>query len=98
MSSEPQPRPDSSISAQEVLEIVAALVRELQPQRRDVRPSLDASLERDLGLDSLGRVELVQRLERAFGAKLPEAILAQAETPRESTTCPLTWKPAIKKL
>ncbi len=83
MSSEPQPAKSPAIPASEVLEIVAAVVRELQPQRRDVRPSLDASLERDLGLDSLGRVELVQRLERAFGTKLPETVLTQAETPRD---------------
>ncbi|HYU34576.1 MAG TPA: AMP-binding protein [Thermoanaerobaculia bacterium] len=84
MSSEPQPRPEpAAVSPQEVLEIVAAVVRQLQPQRKDLRPSLDASLERDLGLDSLGRVELAQRLERAFGTRLPESALAQADTPRD---------------
>jgi 1-acyl-sn-glycerol-3-phosphate acyltransferase len=83
VSSELQPNPETTISAQEVLDIVAALVRELQPRRREVRPSLDTPLESDLGLDSLGRVELVQRLERASGAKLPEAVMAEAETPRD---------------
>ncbi len=71
------------MSAAQVLETVATVVRELQPRRQDVRPSLDASLERDLGLDSLGRVELVQRLERTFQIRLPEATLAEAETPRD---------------
>ena len=73
----------TAVAAAEVLEIVATVVRELQPRRRDIRPTLDASLERDLGLDSLGRVELVQRLERAFDTRLPEATLAEAETPRD---------------
>jgi acyl carrier protein len=45
--------------------------------------SLDASLEKELGLDSLARVELVLRLEREFSASLPEQALATSETPRD---------------
>ena len=37
-------------------------------------------LDADLGLDSLGRVELAAFLERAFGIAAPEARLAEAET------------------
>jgi 1-acyl-sn-glycerol-3-phosphate acyltransferase len=66
-----------------VLEIVQGLARELQPQRRPRALSLDDSLERDLGLDSLGRVELLARLERSFGVRLPEDLLGAAETPRD---------------
>ncbi|MBI4617669.1 MAG: AMP-binding protein [Planctomycetes bacterium] len=44
---------------------------------------LDQSLERDLGFDSLGRVELLRRLEREFGVSLPEGALASVETPRD---------------
>ena len=44
---------------------------------------LDTDLGRDLGLDSLARMELLARLERAAGASLPERVLAEAETPRE---------------
>ncbi|HEY4562662.1 MAG TPA: AMP-binding protein, partial [Thermoanaerobaculia bacterium] len=66
-----------------VLEIVQGLSRELQPQRRGHAVSLDSSLERDLGLDSLGRVELLARLERSFGVRLPEGLLGTAETPRD---------------
>ncbi|HEX7181644.1 MAG TPA: AMP-binding protein [Thermoanaerobaculia bacterium] len=72
-----------AVSPAEVLEIVQAVVRELQPQRRPRYLTLDSSLERDLGLDSLGRVELVQRLERTFGVKLPEETLGAAESPRD---------------
>jgi acyl carrier protein len=56
---------------------------------REARPhveayvALDSSLERDLGLDSLARVELVLRLEREFQASLPEQALASSETPRD---------------
>jgi len=45
--------------------------------------ALDSSLEKELGLDSLARVELVLRLERVFGASLPEQALATSETPRD---------------
>jgi len=70
------------IEADRVLEIVAAVAREARP---GVVPhaTLDSSLEKELGLDSLARVELVLRLERAFGASLPEQALASAETPRD---------------
>jgi len=47
------------------------------------RAELDSALERDLGLDSLARVELLTRLEQAFGVSLPEQALVSAETPRD---------------
>lgn len=47
---------------------------------RDV--SLDGSLDRDFGLDSLGRVELFFRIEHRFCITLPERLFSQAETPR----------------
>jgi len=42
--------------------------------------NLNSHLERDLGLDSLGRVELGLRLERHFDVQLPEAAVGMAET------------------
>jgi len=47
------------------------------------RATLDSALERDLGLDSLARVELMTRIEHAFGLSLPEQALVSAETPRD---------------
>ena len=44
---------------------------------------LDSNLERDLGLDSLERAELLLRLERVFGVRLPVRTLGSAETPRD---------------
>ena len=58
------------------------MAREARPHV-DAYVALDSSLERDLGLDSLARVELVLRLEREFGASLPEQALASSETPRD---------------
>jgi len=49
----------------------------------EVKVTLDSALDRDLGLDSLARVELLARVERAFGVQLPEAALALVETPRD---------------
>ena len=63
-----------------VLAVVAELVGEL---RGEGAPAIGPgdSLERDLGISSLERVELLVRLERAFGVALGEGILAEAETP-----------------
>ena len=65
-----------------LLSVVAEVAREARPHVQ-AYVSLDSSLERDLGLDSLARVELVLRLEREFAASLPEQALASSETPRD---------------
>ena len=70
--------------AEGVLDIVQELVVELHPHRRGrLHVGLNASLDRDLGIDSLGRAELLFRLERAFGVGLPQQLLASAETVRD---------------
>jgi 1-acyl-sn-glycerol-3-phosphate acyltransferase len=48
-----------------------------------VKATLDSSLERDLGIDSLGRFELWLRVEHRFGVGLPEGTLGEVETPRD---------------
>lgn len=65
-----------------LLGIVHELLAEMHP-RQAVTLNLDSRLERDLGLDSLTRVELIARLERAFDISLPERVLTVAETPRD---------------
>jgi acyl carrier protein len=72
----------TEIRPERVLEVVAAVAKEARPH---VEPhvALDSSLEKELGLDSLARVELVLRLEKEFGASLPEQALATSETPRD---------------
>ena len=70
--------------ADEVLQIVHELVLELYPHREGrLQVELESSLDRDLGLDSLGRAELVLRLDRAFSVTLPDSLLAEAECPRD---------------
>ncbi len=77
--------PDMQSSLAESLEPallaeIGRLAAELQPgiSLRDVR--LDSSLEKDLAIDSLGRMELVVRLEDRFGISLPEEGVARAES------------------
>ena len=66
-------------TAESLLEVVRQLAVELQPGRKDLLTvTLDSSLDRDLGLDSLARVELLIRIERVFEAMLSEQVLARA--------------------
>jgi 1-acyl-sn-glycerol-3-phosphate acyltransferase len=81
------PSADAPVSAAPAADTLLATVRtlaaELHP-RQAARPvRLDSTLERDVGLDSLARAELLLRLEAAFGVALPEKLLAEAETPRD---------------
>jgi acyl carrier protein len=76
------PAEASADAAQRLLRVTHNLVSETHPGRR-APVTLDSSLERDLGLDSLARVELLLRLGREFGVSLPEAALGEAETPRD---------------
>ena len=78
-----------------VLEIVRDLAKDLQPRKSvplDVQ--LDSDLERDLGLDSLGRAELLHRLEREFRIQLSEQLLAEAATPMDLVKGVLAAQPA----
>jgi len=66
-----------------LLALIGELVTELRPGATLAIPAhLDATLERDLGLDSLSRVELLLRIEQHWGIDLPEELLVTAETPR----------------
>lgn len=81
MSSE---QPTVGKDAKALLELVRAVAHDLhRGQEEAAAVTLDSSLDRDLGLDSLARVELLARIERAFGITLPEELLATADTPRD---------------
>ena len=67
---------------QQVLDVVTELVTELRGGARAAVARGD-SLETDLGISSLERVELLIRLERAFGVRLGDAAMAGAETPAD---------------
>lgn len=69
---------------QALLRIARDLAHELWPGRRALdRASLDSSLDREWGFDSLSRAELLLRVERSFAAHLPERLLGEAETLRD---------------
>lgn len=60
------------------------LVHEVHPQQPELEPvTLDSTFEKDLGLDSLARVELIARVEKQFKLALPERIFAEAESGRD---------------
>src|ERR1035437_7700649 len=72
---------ERQLRERELIALVSELVRELHPQRVrfiDVQPS--SRIERDLGIDSLGRTELILRVERAFRVRLPTQTIGEAET------------------
>jgi 1-acyl-sn-glycerol-3-phosphate acyltransferase len=79
-----KPARDTQQASRILLELLRDLALELRPQRvGEIRVELDSTLDKDLGFDSLGRMELLVRLEKAFGVTLSERRLATAETPRE---------------
>ena len=71
-------------TADNLLLVVQELVTEVHPQRPPTELiGLDSRFERDLGLDSLTRVELIARVERYFELALPERSFAEVETARD---------------
>jgi fatty-acyl-CoA synthase len=74
---------DSSGTRDRVLDVVRGLLEELGSQ--GALPMLTAAslLDRDLGLGSLERVELLARLETEFGVRLPDSAAAEANTPED---------------
>ncbi len=71
-------------AAERLLAAVRALMAEINPHRAaTLQVALDSRLDKDLGLDSLGRVELMARIERVFDVTLGDEAMAAAETPRD---------------
>ncbi len=80
----PRPRTDPAAdTAARVIAVVRRVAEELRPSVGPIPVTLESSLDRDLAFDSLGRAELVARIEEAFEVTLPEAVFAEAETPRD---------------
>jgi 1-acyl-sn-glycerol-3-phosphate acyltransferase len=81
------------IGADTLIETIRQLAVEIHPTRSAVPASLDSRLEQDYGFDSLGRVELLVRIERAFGVILAESVISNAETPRDLLRAMLAASP-----
>ena len=77
--------PATQLAAAEIRERVLGVIRSLLEElgSRGALPILNGAsqLDRDLGLGSLERVELLARLETAFGVRLPDQVVAEANTP-----------------
>lgn len=74
---------DRSATQDRVLEVVRQLLIELGSQGALPVLSPTANLDRDLGLGSLERVELMARLETEFHVRLPDRVAAEVNTPYE---------------
>jgi len=71
-------------TADTLVRVVRKLTEEFHPRQVRTRPvTLDSSLEKDLGLDSLARMELLSRIESSFDLTLGERAFADAETARD---------------
>ena len=72
------------LDAETLVALVADIAQELRGTgEAPIRVGLDTDLGGDLGLDSLARMELLARVERAAGQSLPDHALAEATTARE---------------
>src|SRR5262249_51495365 len=65
------------------LEVIRGLLDELGSQGALPILSFSSQLDRDLGLGSLERVELLARLETAFAIRLPDRVASEANTPED---------------
>ncbi len=66
-----------------LLQCIRELTDELRPGQPALRVDLDSVIDRELGIDSLGRAELFQRVEREFNVVLSEAAFGAVESPRD---------------
>lgn len=74
----------SNNTVNELIQVINGLVSEFHQNRPSVKAiSLDSHFEKDLGLDSLARVELIARIEKKFRLALPEQTFSEAESARD---------------
>lgn len=74
---------DSSTVRERVLQEIRGLLQELGSEGALPMLHPGSQLDRDLGLGSLERVELLARLESAFGVRIPDRVAAEANTPED---------------
>jgi 1-acyl-sn-glycerol-3-phosphate acyltransferase len=74
---------DARPLAEQVLAVVREMAIELKKSGRVAPVALGSRLERELGFDSLARLELLMRLQRRLGVTVSEDKALAAETPGE---------------
>jgi 1-acyl-sn-glycerol-3-phosphate acyltransferase len=72
----------SPATPSQLLAVITAMLSELRGGEVPL-VTLDDHLESRLGIDSLARMELMLRLEKAFAVRMPEPMVEQAQTPRD---------------
>lgn len=76
---------DRTAARERVLDVLRALLAELGSEGALPMLGPKSHLDRELGLGSLERVELLSRLESEFGVRLPDRVAAEVSTPEELT-------------
>jgi fatty-acyl-CoA synthase len=76
-------QPERATVEEQVLDIIREILRELGSEQAARNAKLSSTLERELGLGSLERVELLVRCEKRFGRPLPDTLAQSAETPAD---------------
>jgi acyl carrier protein len=74
---------DPSAARERVIVEIRGLLHELGSQGALPLLNPNSQLDRDLGLGSLERVELLARLETAFEIRLPDRVASEANTPED---------------
>ncbi len=72
---------NTSTVEEQMLEIVRGLLSEIGSRQAAAKVTLHSSFDRDLGLGSLERVELLLRVESRFERRLPDDVAQTADTP-----------------
>jgi len=70
-----------NILAADLLQVISALIKDIHPHLASHALTLDSILDKQLGLDSLARMELLARLEKRFKISLSAQRIMEANTP-----------------
>jgi 1-acyl-sn-glycerol-3-phosphate acyltransferase len=85
-------------ASERVLDVLRALLSELGSEGALPMLGPKSHLDRELGLGSLERVELLARLESEFAVRLPDRAAAEVNTPEELTAAILAAPPSTSVL
>lgn len=88
---------EPSVNAeQQLINIVQQLLLESGVESHR-KIDLHSSIQRHLGIDSFGRAELLQRIEKEFAVELPDTLIAEADTLQDILNGIYTASPRHKK-
>jgi 1-acyl-sn-glycerol-3-phosphate acyltransferase len=77
------PAPGHMPDIDSLIDIIRSMVGEVHPKWRHIHFTPHTLLDRELGLDSIARMELRNRIERMFGIRLDEKAAVCAYTPHD---------------